>query len=229
MNEFVSGNTENLEAAGEPPTDAAAGKNAADAESNLKFRPEPAKGESEVDVLSEADPSNETAAPGEADTPDENALTGETFVEDAAENSEVDPAEIIAQRDAHLADLQRLTAEFANFKRQTAKRNTEVVAQAASGLVKKMLVVLDACEAAVSQGVAGIEPLQSQLLGVLSAEGLTVLGQADEPFDPEFHEAVTTEPSSDESQSVQLVAEVFRTGYAWNGRVLRPAMVKVRG
>ena len=144
-------------------------------------------------------------------------------------DSELDLAAVTAERDAYLEDLQRVTAEFTNFRRQTMKRNTELVAQAASRLARELLVVLDACEAAVAQGVEGIEALQSQLLGVLSAEGLTVLGTVDEPFDPGFHEAVMSEESGDDGTDAPVVAEVLRTGYAWNGRVLRPAMVKVRG
>ena len=151
-------------------------------------------------------------------------------VEDqTAGDSELDLAAVIAERDAYLEDLQRVTAEFTNFRRQTMKRNTELVAQAASRLARELLVVLDACEAAVGQGVEGIEALQSQLLGVLSAEGLTVLGTVDEPFDPGFHEAVMSEESTGDGQDAPIVVEVLRTGYAWNGRVLRPAMVKVRG
>jgi molecular chaperone GrpE len=144
-------------------------------------------------------------------------------------DSGLDRAAVTAQRDAYLEDLQRVTAEFTNFRRQTMKRNTELIAQAASRLARELLVVLDACEAAVAQGVEGIEALQSQLLGVLSAEGLTVLGTIDEPFDPGFHEAVMSEESTDDGTDAPVVSEVLRTGYAWNGRVLRPAMVKVRG
>ena len=144
-------------------------------------------------------------------------------------DGELDLAAVIAERDAYLEDLQRVTAEFTNFRRQTVKRNTELVAQAASRLARELLVVLDACEAAVSQGVEGIEALQSQLLGVLSAEGLTVLDTVDEPFDPGVHEAVMSEESTGDGQDAPIVIEVLRTGYAWNGRVLRPAMVKVRG
>ena len=139
-----------------------------------------------------------------------------------------DLAAVITERDAYLADLQRVTAEFTNFRRQTMKRNTELVAQAASRLARELLVVLDACEAAVSQGVEGIDAVQAQLLSVLTGEGLTVLGTVDEPFDPGFHEAVMSEESGTDDQSAPIVADVLRTGYAWNGRVLRPAMVKVR-
>ena len=144
-------------------------------------------------------------------------------------DGELDLAAAIAERDAFLEDLQRVTAEFTNFRRQTMKRNTELVAQAASRLARELLPVLDACEAAVSQGVEGIDAVQAQLLGVLAGEGLAVLGSVDEPFDPGFHEAVMSEESTDDGQDAPVVSEVLRTGYAWNGRVLRPAMVKVRG
>ena len=146
-----------------------------------------------------------------------------------SEDAPLELAAVVAERDAYLDDLQRVTAEFTNFRRQTIKRNTELVAQAASRLAKALLPVLDACEAAVSQGVEGIETVQAQMLGVLSAEGLSVLGSVDEPFDPGFHEAVMSEDASDDGEAAPVVAEVLRTGYAWNGRVLRPAMVKVRG
>ena len=149
--------------------------------------------------------------------------------EPGSEDAPLELAAVVAERDAYLDDLQRVTAEFTNFRRQTIKRNTELVAQAASRLAKALLPVLDACEAAVSQGVEGIEAVRAQMLGVLSAEGLTVLGSVDEPFDPGFHEAVMSEDASDDGEAAPVVAEVLRTGYAWNGRVLRPAMVKVRG
>ena len=177
------------------------------------------------------------AASDEPDEPNADISEADESVTAEVESVEVqsvpdaafDLAAVLAERDAYLEDLQRVTAEFTNFRRQTMKRNTELVAQAASRLARELLVVLDACEAAVSQGVEGIEAVQSQLLGVLSAEGLAVLGTVDEPFDPGFHEAVMTEESSDDGQDAPVVSEVLRTGYAWNGRVLRPAMVKVRG
>ncbi|MXW96110.1 MAG: nucleotide exchange factor GrpE [Acidimicrobiaceae bacterium] len=181
---------------------------------------------SELEAVSD-EPEASVADSGEAAeslTAEPEPVEGQT-----AGDAELDLAAAIAERDAYLEDLQRVTAEFTNFRRQTMKRNTELVAQAASRLARELLVVLDACEAAVSQGVEGIEALQSQLLGVLSAEGLTVLGTVDEPFDPGFHEAVMSEESTGDGQDAPTVVEVLRTGYAWNGRVLRPAMVKVRG
>ena len=176
----------------------------------------------------EADPASEPEIE-QADEPQPAPVDSESEdSETGAEEAPSDLAAVMAERDAYLADLQRVTAEFTNFRRQTMKRNTELVAQAASRLARELLVVLDACEAAVSQGVEGIDAVQAQLLGVLTGEGLTVLGTVDEPFDPGFHEAVMSEESGTDDQSTPVVADVLRTGYAWNGRVLRPAMVKVR-
>ncbi len=187
---------------------------------------------SELEAGSAAGPEIEPAdepgpAPATADPGSEDSAAGAAEATGAA-GEPPDLATVIAERDAYLEDLQRVTAEFTNFRRQTMRRNTELVAQAASRLAKELLVVLDACEAAVSQGVEGIDAVQAQLLGVLTGEGLAVLGTVDEPFDPGFHEAVMSEESGTDGQSAPVVADVLRTGYAWNGRVLRPAMVKVR-
>ena len=173
--------------------------------------PEPVADESELEA------GDESGEPADAGEP----------APEAAE-----PVSVEAERDAYLADLQRVTAEFANFRRQTIRRNTELVAQAAARLAEALLPVLDACEAAERQGVEGMEPVRSQLVGVLAAEGLEVLDGTDEPFDPTRHEAVmTAEPDDDPSAgpAEPVVVEILRTGYAWKGRVLRPAMVKVTG
>lgn len=156
----------------------------------------------------------------------------EVECEEAEEADPDEPVSVEAERDAYLADLQRVTAEFANFRRQTIKRNTELVAQAAARLAEALLPVLDACEAAVRQGVEGMEPVRSQLVGVLAGQGLEVIDGVDEPFDPTRHEAVMTADPDDGSSADSAdpaVVEILRTGYAWKGRVLRPAMVKVAG
>ena len=186
----------------------------------------------EVDQAEEVGPAAaepESGEVGPAAAEPESGGPEPAAAEPGSEDARLGLAAVVAERDAYLDDLRRITAEFTNFRRQTIKRNTELVAQAASRLAKALLPVLDACEAAVSQGVEGIEAVQAQMLGVLSAEGLTVLGSVDEPFDPGFHEAVMSEDPSDDGEAAPVVAEVLRTGYAWNGRVLRPAMVKVRG
>ena len=133
-----------------------------------------------------------------------------------------------AERDDYLDRWQRLSAEFANFKKQTEKRNADVAAQAGSRVAEALQPVLDACDAATQQGVEGIEPIAAQLRGELERAGLEVLASAGEPFDPNRHEAAMSEPGDDD-QDGPIVAEVLRAGYGWNGRVLRAAMVRVKG
>ena len=141
---------------------------------------------------------------------------------------EPSPLELLtAERDQHLNALQRVTAEFANFRKQTEKRNAETVRQAAARVMHAILPVLDACDAAALQQVEGVEPITAQLKSVLEAQGLEIIDQT-EPFDPNRHEAAMSEPA-DEDQVEPMVSEVLRTGYAFNGRILRAAMVKVKG
>ncbi len=135
---------------------------------------------------------------------------------------------VTAERDDYLDRWQRVSAEFANFKKQTDKRNADVAAQAGSRVAEALLPVLDACDAAAQQGVEGVEPIAAQLRAELERAGLQVIADHDAPFDPHLHEAAMTEPGDDD-QDGPIVAQVLRTGYAWNGRVLRAAMVKVKG
>ncbi len=135
---------------------------------------------------------------------------------------------VTSERDQHLEDLQRLTAEFANFRKQNERRNADVVAHATAKLVEALLPVLDACDAAAQQGVEGVDQIGQQLVNVLEQEGLEVIADEAAPFDPTRHEAAYTEPGED-GQEEPVVGEVLRTGYAFNGRILRAAMVKVKG
>lgn len=135
---------------------------------------------------------------------------------------------VTAERDAYLDDSRRLAADFANFRRQTDKRNVELVEQANARLVEQLLPTLDACEAALQHGAKDVEPVLTALLGVLEREGLVRVRPAGEPFDPAAHEAVLHE-AADDALDAPVVVEVLRTGYVLNGRVVRAALVKVRG
>ncbi len=163
--------------------------------------------------------------PEEAVVPD----TAAELLDDDTESAPpmaTDPVEAAeAERDGYLGDLQRVTADFANFRKQVDRRNAEVRANAAVALVEKLLPVLDACDAALTQGATDVEPIRAAFVDTLAKEGLEVHDPLGEPFDPEQHEAVMTEDGDGDA----VVTEVLRTGYAWNGRIVRPAMVKVRG
>lgn len=137
-------------------------------------------------------------------------------------------AVVEAERDGYLSDLQRVTAEFANYRKQAERRTREVRARASGDLAEKLLPVLDACDLAVEHGADDVGPIRVSLVHALEPAGLEVLDPEGELFDPNLHEAVIHEPAS-EGESGQVVVEVLRRGYAWEGRVLRPAMVRVRG
>lgn len=148
-----------------------------------------------------------------------------------ADAGDVDEVESLrAERDTYLADSQRLAADFANFRKQSEKRVTEAAAAQSAGLVRDLIPVLDACDSALVQdpdSAAG--PIRSALIGELEKNGLELLAPADgETFDPEQHEAVMHEPG-DGGEEGPVIAEIFRAGYLWKGRVVRPAMVKVVG
>jgi len=135
------------------------------------------------------------------------------------------------ERDGYLVDLQRVTAEFANFRKQVEKRSAAVSARARGDLVEKILPVLDAWDLAVEHGADDVTPIRTSLVQVLEPAGLEVLDPLGEPFDPTRHEAVLHEPADDpdDVDVGQVVVGVLRRGYVWDGRVLRPAMVRVRG
>ncbi len=107
-------------------------------------------------------------------------------------------------------------------------QQADEIDRAAGKIVDSLLPVLDACEAAFAHQVQGIESIWSALIGALQKHGLEALDLAEQPFDPAVAEAVMHEPG-DGGADGPVVAEVLRTGYVWKGKVLRPAMVKVRG
>jgi len=135
---------------------------------------------------------------------------------------------ITKERDDFKDIALRLQADFENFRKRMATQLTDDVDRATGKLVESMLPVLDACEAAAAHGVAGIESVWSALLGALQKQGLEALDLADKPFDPSLAEAVVHE-AGDGGVDGPVVVEVLRTGYRWKGRVVRAAMVKVKG
>jgi molecular chaperone GrpE len=135
-------------------------------------------------------------------------------------------SDLAAERDEYLEALQRVKAEFDNYRRRTESQRAEMVERAVGRLVDELLPVLDACDAAVEHGALEVEPIAADLLDRLNQEGLERMEVVGQVFDPNLHEAVMHEPGEGGEETI---VESFRSGYLWKGRVLRPAMVKVRG
>ena len=160
--------------------------------------------------------------PDEAvEQPVESAVDG--VVEDAVEH---DIASLLAERDEFKDIALRLQADFENYKKRISQEKTDEVNRATGRLAEALLPVLDACEAAFVHGSDGVQPVWSLLLKALESQGLKAYDLVDQPFDPMTAEAVMHEPGDGGDP---VVVEVLRTGYEWKGRVLRAAMVKVRG
>ena len=164
-----------------------------------------------------AAPHADTAPSGDS-SPGSTGQLGVTDVLDA----------VTKERDEFKDLALRLQADFENFRKRVATQLVDDVDRATGKLVESILPVLDACEAAAAHGVQGIESVWSALLGSLQKQGLEALDLADKPFDPSTAEAVVHEPG-DDAQQGPVVVEVLRTGYRWKGRVVRAAMVKVKG
>lgn len=154
------------------------------------------------------------------------AEAAEESTSEAAETVEHDIDALVAERDQYKDIALRLQADFENYRKRVATQNDIEVDRATGRIAEALLPVLDACEAAFTHGVDGVEPIWSALLGALQRQGLEALDLQDKPFDPAHAEAVLHEPGDGGDP---VVVETLRTGYLWKGKVLRAAMVKVKG
>ncbi|MGH1502495.1 MAG: nucleotide exchange factor GrpE [Acidimicrobiales bacterium] len=167
-----------------------------------------------------------------ADAPDPAAAADPAAADPAAapatvEDLVADLERVSTERDEYLDSLRRLQAEFENYRKAVAKREADAKARANDGLVLELLPVLDACDGAAANDIEAVAPVQAALMSALERQGLEKLVPTGEAFDPEQHEAVIHEEG--DGADGPVVAEVLRVGYGWKGRVVRPAMVKVRG
>lgn len=134
----------------------------------------------------------------------------------------------------YLDTLQRLKAEFENYKKRILREQTQFLELASQDLIIKLLSVLDNFELAIyaaeetkdyEKMVKGIEMVYGEFRDVLRKEGLKVVEAEGKEFDPEVHEAVM-QVHSDKHED-NMIVDVLRSGYTFKGRLVRPAMVKV--
>jgi len=140
----------------------------------------------------------------------------------------------LAERNQYLDHLQRLKAEFENYRKRMQRDNQALVLRAGEGVLESLLPVLDNMQRALEsaerheegQLIKGVEIVSGQLRSVLEGHGLDQVPAAPGlPFDPNIHEAVVTQ-ESDEFDEGAIVA-VLEPGYLLHGRLLRPARVIV--
>ena len=153
-------------------------------------------------------------------------------VENTEVEQEVDPLEALqVERDELLDTLQRVQAEFDNYRKRAARDQQSLVARAHERLVKELLPVLDDLERALEAAEAheeakleeGVALVTRSFAEVLRKEGLEEV-ETDGKFDPHVHEALLSQPSEAEEGSI---IEVLQKGYRLGDRVIRPARVVI--
>ncbi|MEA3076810.1 MAG: molecular chaperone GrpE [Actinomycetota bacterium] len=156
----------------------------------------------------------------------------------AAVEADIDVLDVIAaterERDEYLDALRRLQADFENFKKRMLRQQTETLERAGEDLVTKLLPVLDTIDLARQHGEGdAIAPVATPLVDVLTKQGLERIDPVGSPFDPNEHEAVAHEPVGPDDDAADaggpVVSGLMRAGYRWKGRLLRAAMVTVKG
>lgn len=124
----------------------------------------------------------------------------------------------------------RLAADFDNYRKRVQRQNYDLMARANENLICALLPVLDNFILALNtiddpSIFKGMQMIYNQLMGVLQNEGLVRIEAVGCLFDPEIHEAVAKEESSEHDENIIL--EETRWGFTLAGKVLRPALVKV--
>lgn len=168
------------------------------------------------------------AAEAQADAAIADTAEAEAAVEDAARDIADEDAGAEDSLEAQLAerteDLQRLNAEYTNYRRRTERDRQAVIETTKAKVLADFLPILDDLELARQHGDLNEGPLKAiadKLTGVLTNNQLTPFGAEGDAFDPEVHEAVQDLSTGDE----QVIGTVLRRGYTVGERVVRTAMV----
>ena len=162
-----------------------------------------------------------------ADTTDEvlEGVVEEPASADAPEaSSQGDATKELAER---TADLQRLQAEYANYRKRVDRDRAAVKEQALAAVLTGLLPVLDAIDQAREHGElsGGFKSVADSLKAAVSKLGLVTYGEKGDPFDPKIHEALTHTYSPDVTEDTCV--EILQPGYQVGDRILRPARVAV--
>jgi len=157
----------------------------------------------------------------------------ERITEEEEQQERVDVDALQADRDQLFDRLQRLAAEFDNFRKRNAREQAAFAERANEHLIKELIPILDdlgrALDAATEHEEAkleeGVRLVHRSLSELLTKQGLAEI-ETGGKFDPHVHEALLSQPSDEEEGSV---IEVVQKGYKLGDRVLRPARVVVAG
>ena len=165
--------------------------------------------------------------PAADETVEADAAAAPAEPDPAAAPAEPDPAAAQSEKEAELlADLQRLQAEYANYRRRADRERQGAVETGKANLMNALLPVLDDLDRARAHGDLESGPLRGvadKIADTLKGQGLTAFGAEGDAFDPALHEAV----QHDGEGAEPVIGQVYRQGYRLGERLLRTAMVTV--
>jgi molecular chaperone GrpE len=135
------------------------------------------------------------------------------------------------ERDELREQVLRKRAEFENYRKRVERDRQQAGTDAAAGILKGLVPSLDNLDRALETAQRndplweGMDLTRRELLAFLEGQGVEVQDPMGQPFDPERHQALSHEPVAGFADGT--IVEVFRKGYSYKGRLLRPALVKV--
>jgi len=145
----------------------------------------------------------------------------EEAVEEAAPVQETDPVAALT------ADLQRLQAEYANYRKRVERDRTVAHELAIGSVLTELLAILDDVDRAAEHNelTGGFKAVADQLAAITNRFGLEKYGTEGDAFDPQVHEALLHDTSAE--VSVPTASKILQPGYKFKERILRPARVAV--
>lgn len=158
-------------------------------------------------------------------------LSREELIEEVKEKDKRIDA-LDAEVDDLLSRMQRLQADFVNYRKRSQREKEEMSLKGKIELASEILPVIDNFERALNSAdestefYSGVEMIYTQLLKLLSDQDIEEISAEGEEFDPEFHEAIMKVDAENEDEEGKVV-EVIQKGFILDERVIRPAMVKV--
>ena len=154
-------------------------------------------------------------------TTESTASAEELVVEEVVPDQVIDPVVTLTN------DLQRLQAEYANYRKRIERDRLVAHEMAIGAVLTELLALLDAVDLAEQHGevTGGFKAVSDQLNAITSRIGLEKYGSEGEAFDPQIHEALMHETSVD--VAVPTATKILQPGYKYKERILRPARVSV--
>ena len=142
-------------------------------------------------------------------------------VVEAAPEQEIDPVAALT------ADLQRLQAEYANYRKRVERDRAVSHELAIGAVLTELLATLDDIDRAADHNelTGGFKAVADQLVAITTRFGLEKYGTEGEPFDPQIHEALLHDTSAD--VAIPTASKILQPGYKYKERILRPARVAV--